>query len=368
MARGVSSSRASRLHAARAVVIAASFAAWAGCASGGSVDAGGSSPDASRRDSGASDAGATVTPDAYVVPVDAAMTDAGPACGGEMCTGFTYCNGSSCVEYPACRGDGTCPTATDVCRSRRCVPGDVDIDGDGDPASTDCDETNVMRSSTQPEICDDLDNNCNGATDDGNSSALCDFNPAGGICLAGGVCGCPDGTYDFDRTVEGCECSLSPALEQGTACGSAIDVGTLSDVGVSMTVTGNALPVGREVWYHFYALDNSDAAALCDTFNVGIHFASNPDNAYEFTVIRGACDTGTGCAEGGYTDFNFATDFRGDFGGTLSGECPCWVSAVADGQSQCSDNSTDIYVRVRRRDGAALACAPYVLTLSNGVD
>lgn len=55
-------------------------------------------------------------------------------------------------------------------RNRRCVLGPRDADRDGDPAmgcgeGRDCDDTDPNRSSQRPEICDGIDNNCDGSID-----------------------------------------------------------------------------------------------------------------------------------------------------------------------------------------------------------
>jgi hypothetical protein len=341
----------------------------AACASGGD----GNGHDAGApRDSGAADARSPMdaATDVGPLPDVPGLPDAGrdafatpDVCGGVTCTDFQYCMGGACVDYPNCRGDGTCPTPGDVCRSRRCVPGTVDIDGDGDPASTDCDETNPARSSRLPEVCDTLDNNCNGAADDGDPSAMCATSPTGGLCMAGGVCACPVGSYDIDRAAAGCECMAAPGVTQGTACTSPIDLGDIPDTMGSMTVTGNA--IDRDVWYRFRAVDTADAS--CDQFNVGVHLTEGISE-HEIWVVRGACDTGTTCTDGVYTDYNFAMDFREDRGGMLTGQCPCWAGTPVDNVSPCEDNTTVIQVRVRRRDGAPRTCGSYTITLSNGVD
>ena len=348
------------------------------CASGGTgtgpdarggprVD-GGPGPDTpSARDVGPTDVGPL--PDVPGLPDsgrDAAAardvgSDAPDVCGSVTCMAFQHCEAGACVDYPNCRGDGTCADPGDVCRSRRCVPGTVDIDGDGDPAATDCDETNPMRSSRLPEICDTIDNNCNGAADDGDPGALCMDSPTGGLCMAGGVCACPAGTYDIDRTVPGCECTASPATG-GESCGAAIDLGSLADTGASMMVTGNA--IDRDLWYHFRAVDTADTT--CDQFNVGVHLAADSGD-YELHVTRGACDTGTSCPDA-LTDFNYAFDFREDRLGVLTGQCPCWAGTPTDNVSPCEDNSIDVYVRVSRRDGAPRSCSSFTMTVSNGVD
>lgn len=356
----------------------------AGCATGTSSTPEDTGPRMDARgDANASDArsdapSTDARPDAPAVDapadtstVDAARIDAaGDMCGSVTCSGFTHCVAGRCEDYPACRGDGTCPTAGDVCVARRCVPGTVDIDGDGSPAAMDCDETDPLRSPLITETCNLRDDDCDMMVDDGDTTALCIMNPAGGICMSG-VCGCPADTFDIDRTVSGCECMASPPSATGAACASAIELGSLSDAGAGqvMTVSGNALPDGREVWYHFTAIDTADTA--CDNYRVRVHFNVNPDMAYDFYVRQGACGSAISCGGfgEGFQDYVLATDFRADIGGGVQGgECPCTPpGAPVDNVSPCSDNGSEYYVRVRRTPGAALSCASYTLELSNGL-
>lgn len=62
--------------------------------------------------------------------------------------------------------------------NRRCVLGPRDADRDGDPAmgcgeGRDCDDTDPNRSSNRPEICDGIDNNCDGKVDVDNPACKC---------------------------------------------------------------------------------------------------------------------------------------------------------------------------------------------------
>ena len=68
----------------------------------------------------------------------------------------------------ACKDDSVTPEDTTL------PPGDsggadsgepVDADGDGVPASEDCDDNDASVSPSAQELCDGLDNNCDGLTD-----------------------------------------------------------------------------------------------------------------------------------------------------------------------------------------------------------
>ncbi len=290
-----------------------------------------------------------------------AGVDAGPPdpCVGVVCTGYTICVAGTCQDLPGCATVADCPTG-DVCQTRHCIPGDADLDGDGVPASMDCDETNPAVHEGAMEVCDGLDDDCDMMIDEGDPGLLCASDPSGGVCLAG-LCGCPAGTYDFDHNpTNGCECTAMPDATMGGDCPGAIDLGDVSDSGQSVTVSGNVLPDDREVWYHFHAVDTADTS--CDAFHVRVQFTADPDNRFELTVFRGDCGTPV-CDDNGYTDFSWATDFRDDTTGT--GQCPC--APLTSGMSQCLDDSADFYVRVRRRMGSTVDCMGYSLEISNGV-
>ena len=276
-----------------------------------------------------------------------------------------------CVDYPPCRPDRTCPSPADICISLRCVARTDDPDGDGSPAGEDCDETNPMRFPGNPEICNLVDENCNGAQNDGDPATLCESDPVGGVCtVLTGVCGCPAGLADIDRTIPGCECTISPPPGMGDTCGAAVDLGTVSDAGPGemQVTTGNALPGGREVWYRVRAVDADDTT--CDNFYFRAQLTVNPGDAFEISVTRGVCGDAIACDSPALPtlDYTWATDFRSTIAGMLTGECPCLVGDRAnDDVSTCSDNSADYLIRVRRLGGVAPSCMPFTLEVSNGV-
>ena len=298
---------------------------------------------------------------------DAGESDSGTGreCGDEVCEGFTFCDLGMCRPFPGCFSDGECGPGT-VCRNNHCVPEDLDVDGDGTPAADDCGESNPEIAPTVAEICNAVDDDCDEMVDEGNPGLLCADDPAGGECLEG-VCGCPEGRFDLDGEAEtGCECEADPAPTVSLSCAEPTDLGELADTGAMMTVSGNALPADRAVWYRFRGADSADTS--CDNLHVRVQFVENPDDAFRFSVFRGACDTATCSDEGGFTDFSWATDFRQTIDGRLSGQCPCSSAAIPPSNvSSCEDDSADYFVRVVRRAGAPLSCAGYTLEISNGL-
>jgi hypothetical protein len=243
------------------------------------------------------------------------------------------------------------------------MPPDHDADGDGHPAATDCDETNPTINPDAVEICGIADEDCDGNIDEGDPAELCATNPGGGICDMNS-CGCPEGTFDLDRDIPGCECVAMPALNEGLTCGDPIVIPAVADNGQVQTVTGNIMPDDREVWYRVRAVDRADTS--CDNFHFRVQFTRNPNNTFEMNVRRGDC---AGFDDLAFVDYTWATDFRAMVDDRLAGECPCWAAGgtPTTNVSQCQDNSSEFFIRVRRRVGSELACDEYELEISNGV-
>ncbi len=78
---------------------------------------------------------------------------------------------------------------------------DVDLDGDGFPASEDCDDSDASVNAGAEEVCDGVDNDCDGEVDEGVSSTWYTDDDGDGYGDAGApVEGCeqPDGAVDDD--------------------------------------------------------------------------------------------------------------------------------------------------------------------------
>lgn len=294
--------------------------------------------------------------------IDAGTPDAGPAACDPACDGFDICEDGVCVPATGCLTDEECADEL-ICRNRRCVPPTQDVDGDGSPASEDCNELRPEAYPGAPELCNALDEDCDDIVDEGNPGVLC--TEEGGECMAG-TCGCPAGMVDIDGIPDtGCECAITPDEgPTGGVCATPFGLGSLNDSGQMMAVSGNALPMGREVWYSVIGSDSPDTA--CDTYNFQARFTENPDDAFRLEVRRTACDAMTcDMADAGFTEYSFATNFRDGAG---VGECPCAPAPGLTGRNVCSNNTATYYIRVFRRPGAPVTCAPYTLQLSNGID
>jgi hypothetical protein len=112
---------------------------------------------------------------------DHALAAAGPSCGG-TCAGVTCDDGNECTTESCIPGTGCVftplPDATicddgnpgtlSSCQGGQCTATCIDQDGDGFCGGAgDCDDTNAATFPGAPEVCDALDNNCNGIVDDG---------------------------------------------------------------------------------------------------------------------------------------------------------------------------------------------------------
>ena len=291
--------------------------------------------------------------------------DFGPGCAGVFCEAFEYCSSTlTCEPYPGCLTSDECLDGA-ICRNRRCIPPTADPDGDGTTADTDCDESNPDRYPGNVESCDDVDEDCDDTVDEGNPGILCENAMQAGECQAGGVCGCPTDRYDLDGVRDnGCECAAMPAGGMNESCASAIDLGNVRDDGSTVTSSGNALPAGREVWYRVRAVDVAETT--CETLSLAVELAPNPGDAYRLSVHRGSCSAAEECP-GDYTEYGWYADVRQTIGGRLTGHCPCTTGANQADVSRCSDLSSDYFIRVTRRTDVAETCAPYTLTVSNGL-
>lgn len=303
-------------------------------------------------------------PTTAATDVEVSSEDALPNCVDIECEPFEHCIAGGCAAYGSCWFNGTCDDNDEVCRAGYCVPGDVDIDGDGAAARDDCDETSTAIHPLADETCNGVDDDCDGETDEGDASAMCDGSGTGDLCLAG-ACACADGAVDLDPEVPGCECLAAPTPDQGLACNSSIELGDLPDVGARVVIEGTLVPAEREVWYHFRGVDEPKPETVCDNYNVRVVFESDPESAYEFNACHGACYGE--CLTQWVTDYTWATDFRKNINGQLVGQCPCTgPGTVIEGVDPCKDDTDDYFVRVRRRPGTALRCSPYRIEISNG--
>ncbi|MSQ82089.1 MAG: hypothetical protein EXR77_04115 [Myxococcales bacterium] len=244
----------------------------------------------------------------------------------------------------------------------------------------DCDDNNKKINPTILEICNGIDDDCSGKTDDGNASASCPQVAGGQAGCTMGKCGvgkCAPGLFDVDENpANGCECGGDANYGvKGNTCGNYIELGEMPDGSNTVTGKGNIMPSEDGDWFHFFAKDQPDDNS-CDQYFVRIKFASNPNNQFVFDVYRKSCANADQVCKA-ETEHSWTTSFYGGtptgsdakpqqstFGDSpkspvpeKAGECKCLApkpnfTGAAPGLNLCSDNSAHYFVRVYRDTNA----------------
>ena len=164
-------------------------------------------------------------------------------CPDESCfPGLTECVGAqerACVEDAANPGCGVwqepadCPSPQQTCVATRCEIPQGCVDNDNDqhglncPAGPDCDDSNNLKFPGNPEVCDGIDNDCNGMDDDGlGVGTACQTGT--GACAATGVSACDPqgmvfcdvvpGTVGEPEICDGVDNDCNMAIDDGGAC------------------------------------------------------------------------------------------------------------------------------------------------------
>ncbi len=289
---------------------------------------------------------------------------------------------SACaLKAEICDGiDNNCNGETDEPGAIGCKLFYIDKDGDGygvassglclcGPSKSntasqpgDCDDSDAAINPGADEICDGVDNDCNGKTDDGTASQGCPGGCVGGSCSGA----CPSGFVDLNASAtDGCECAIA-ASTGGGSCGGATILGDLPS-GATLTASGQILPGETSHWYSFHAADalTTGPQGSCNAFDLHIDFPQNPGQAFAFDVYRGSCGAADKVCSG-ETLHDESVDFFGSWGGKSNvGQCPCTPAGPGamplPGVNVCSDWSATYFVRVHHQPGAPFLCASYTV-------
>jgi hypothetical protein len=228
------------------------------------------------------------------------------------------------------------------------------------------------------EICDGLDNNCNGLTDEENPVIMC---PPGdevvttegsfGNCV---VATCSQSWGDLDEDFSnGCECAPDwrddPPNDQ---CTDSFSLGTLrDDTGDWVTVIGRLSTPNDVDFYSFYAQDLNlwDATETFDQFNPSFEFTSNPGSEFAMKIYSGSpsCDR--------YIGINTGTSNVTLYGTPPQYRCNWSEGDLCSSQAECAggqcllfsnDDSDYYYVEVYRGTGRTPTCSEYELSIRLG--
>lgn len=277
--------------------------------------------------------------------------------------GMTVCNRNTNPSAETCDGkDNDCNGQTDEGNPGGGVSCNTGQPGICAPGTTSCTSGAVVcnrNNNPSSEICDGLDNDCNGSLDEANPNTTCPAqNPgAGGVstwtCPIGSctVTGCQAGFANIDGSASnGCECLTDTYANTCAAAGS-VNVA----VGATVTLTGKIETAAGSDWVRVAFVDQ----AVGTPYHPKIALTTNPGGQYAMDV-QSACGTPAACSTTGNGVNNES--------GTNVTTWEQFYNGYVAGAGCCGDNTphaTTMFVRVYRKNGDAPTCNAYVVTLTN---
>ncbi len=265
----------------------------------------------------------------------------------------------------------------------------------------DCDDNSAKVHPTAIESCNNIDEDCNGVTDDGDSVKSCPGVPDGAPGCSAGKCvvgSCKKGQFDVNLNFEdGCECLADNNFGvSGGLCAVPTDLGNVPDGSATLLKAGNIMPGEDGDWFKINAVDQPDVSGGCDPFNVRAKFLANPGGQFQLDFYRGGC-AGVDQLCSAQTEVGWSVSYGGapptpkavpvgnsgqKFGAgpnavvapanQTGGECNCYV-AVGDktpgipGMNICSDDTAVFYVKVSRKPGLPATCDMYTIAIDNSL-
>ncbi|MDB4977300.1 MAG: hypothetical protein JWN48_5641, partial [Myxococcaceae bacterium] len=153
--------------------------------------------------------------------IDNSVCKGAASCTLQGCkTSTTPCaKDSDCTDTVACTVNEKCDTATALCKS------DVlDRDGDGNPpiscGGTDCNDAAGLDNVGEPEACDGVDNNCDGAIDNGATRGANEACVMGEWVCAAGYTRCNGACVDLQTDPTHCGSCNPSTMHPDVTCGS----------------------------------------------------------------------------------------------------------------------------------------------------
>ncbi len=232
------------------------------------------------------------------------------------------------------------------------------------------------------EVCNGVDDDCNGKIDDGKPNDLCA--PLGGpppnatwACSTAttpatcqlGACNAGYAAYPVPTDPKtGCVCPTD-AAEPNDNCSQPTNLGTIADDATAPLVATGTISSDTDIdVFVFTAKNKVTLASGPNSFHVGISCvaaADTPGGEVVFDVVHsGTCADSPPSAQTALTSYNWCVDGQATalVGAetVMRGEGPCSDTSV----NHCTDHSSAYYVRVRRKPGVTPTCGAYRLTIT----
>ena len=210
---------------------------------------------------------------------------------------------------------------------------------------------------SQPEFCDSIDNDCNGMTDERNPNVMCTAqNPAAGFVATWSCAGtCSIAACSAGRA------NIDGATTNGCECATdayATTCASASTLAVPFGGTVNMTGVVETAAGSDFVRVQFTVPAVGSAYHPRVQLTNNAGGQYAMSVFSSCGVIATCSTTGG------AANENGDQVSTWEQNYNGYVA----GPGCCSDNTprvASVIVRVSRRLGDAPTCSPYTVTITN---